>query len=261
MKAARVISFDQPRAPQVEDGYTRIANELFDAILGAGLPARELSVVMAIIRKTYGYNKKQDDISASQIGGLCSLARNHVTTTLKKLEAKQIIHKRSGSYGCVVGIQKDYSRWIVDASPKSGLVPNQDATSPILVLVDSPKSVHTKDNLPKDNQQKKARSGKISLRSYLEACKEKDIKPIPETDAVFKYATAAGIPDEFLRLQWMEFRDRYQEEEAPKYKAWATVFRKSVRGNWYKLWYAKDDGTYELSTTGKQAARLHGRTA
>jgi phage replication O-like protein O len=99
MKAARVINIDKPKAPQVEDGYTRIANELFDAILRAGLPARELSVVMAIIRKTYGYNKKQDDISASQIGALCCLARNHVTTTLKKLEAKQIIHKRSGSYG------------------------------------------------------------------------------------------------------------------------------------------------------------------
>lgn len=260
MKAARVISFDQPRAPQVEDGYTRIANELFDAILGAGLPARELSVVMAIIRKTYGYNKKQDDISASQIGTLCSLARNHVTTTLKKLEAKQIIHKRIGTHGSVVGIQKDYSKWLLESgSPKTGLVPKQDKTSPTLVLIDSPKTGHTKDNLTKDNQ--KTTRNAIALRTYLDQCKENGVKPIPEDDAVFTYAKEVGIPDEFLRLQWLEFRDRFQLPGAKRYKAWPQAFGNSVRSNWYKLWYCKDDGAYELTTTGKQAARLHGRPA
>ena len=258
MNTARVVNIKSPKAPQVEDGYTRISNELFDAILGARLPAREISVVMSIIRKTYGYNKKQDDISASQIGALCGLARNHVTTTLKKLEAKQIIHKRTGTYGCVIGIQKDYSQWIVDASPKSGLVPNRDKTSPILGLVGSPKSGHTKDNLPKDNQ--KTTRNAIALRTYLENCKANNVKPIPTDDAVFAYAKDAGIPEDFLRLQWLEFRYRFQLPGAKRYKAWPQAFGNSVRANWYKLWYCKDDGSYELSTTGKQAAQVHGRT-
>jgi phage replication O-like protein O len=253
MKPAKVLNLETPRAPQVEDGYTRIANELFDAILRAGLTARELSVVMAIIRKTYGYNKKQDDISASQIGGLCNMARNHVTTTLKQLEAKQIIHKREGSYGSVVGIQKDYSLWLLNGdSPKSGLVPNRDVDSPKLVLVDSPKSGHTKDNLPKDNLQKTPSSErKISLLAFLERCKAESRKPIPEDDAVFKYGESVGISIEFIRLAWIEFKRKYSAKGARKYIDWNQHFQNAVRENWYHLWFIKGD-TYELTTRGLQ---------
>jgi phage replication O-like protein O len=160
MKATRIISIGQPRAPQVEDGHTRIANELFEAILRFGLTAREWAVIMTIIRKTYGYNKKQDDISASQIGALCGLARPHVTATLKKLETKKMIHKRAGTYGSVIGIQKRYTCWAKDhrATEKPNtelvLVPNQYEASTNPVQIDSPESVHTKDNLSKENQQK-----------------------------------------------------------------------------------------------------------
>lgn len=80
MKAARVISIDRPKAPQVEDGYTRIANELFDAILGAQFTAREMSVLMAIIRKTYGFNKKVDDIYASRHLRSVSSMQRHNTS-------------------------------------------------------------------------------------------------------------------------------------------------------------------------------------
>lgn len=262
MKAARVISIDQPRAPQVEDGYTRIANELFDAILGARLSSHELNVMMAVIRKTYGYNKKQDDISASQIGALCGIERTHVTAALKKLEAKQMIHKRIGTFGCVIGIQKDYSQWLLEKKKgrtESVLGQNPSKSRTELVLVDRTESVHTKDNLPKDNQ--KTTRNAIALRTYLDQCKEKSVKPIPEDDAVFTYAKEVGIPEEFLRLQWLEFRDRFQLPGAKRYKAWPQAFGNSVRSNWYKLWYCKDDGSYELTTTGKQAARLHGRPA
>jgi phage replication O-like protein O len=249
----------------MEDGFTRIANELFDAILGANLTVRELSVVMAIIRKTYGYNKKQDDISASQIGLICGLARTHVTTTLKKLEGKNIIHKRIGTYGCVVGIQKDHALWCCvekkEKAPSTNLVlvPIQYKTSTNSVQVDSTNSVHTKDNLPKDNQ--KTTRNAIALRTYLDNCKTENVKPIPESDPVFKYASEVGIPEDFLRLQWLEFRDRFQMAGAKRYKSWPQAFGNSVRSNWYKLWFANPDGSYALTTTGQQAARLHGRTA
>ncbi len=259
MKAARVINIDKPKAPQVEDGYTRIANELFDAILGARLSSHELNVMMAVIRKTYGYNKKQDDISASQLGALCGIERTHVTAALKKLEAKQMIHKRIGTFGSVIGIQKDYSQWLLEKKKgrtESVLGQNLSKSRTELVLVDRTESVHTKDNLPKDNQKT---SRKKNFRAFLADCKAKGVKPIPEDHAVFTYARKAGIPEEFLRLQWLEFRDRYLEEEDKKYIKWDTVFSKSVRGNWFRLWYATADGSYVLTTTGQQAAKMHGR--
>ena len=103
------------QSPSLEDGYLRIANELFDAILRFGFTHRQQSVLLAIIRKTYGYGKKRDDMSAAQIGELCGIARNHVTEALKDLEAMRVIEKWDGQYGCVIGINKRHKEWVSGA--------------------------------------------------------------------------------------------------------------------------------------------------
>lgn len=100
-------------------------------------------------------------------------------------------------------------------------------------------------------------SNAISLKSYLEQCKATEAKPIPADDSVFDYADKVGLSKEFLRLQWLEFKDRYGMDGAKRYKAWPSVFGKSVRGNWFKLWYIGNEG-YVLTTVGQQAKRQHG---
>ncbi len=128
--------------PQIENGFTMIANELLEAILGSGFSHREQSVILAIVRKTYGYAKKEDDMSAAQIGAVCGVARQHVTSTLNALAARNVINKRAGRFGMIIGIQKDYRKWISadrlkelvaagqpvgSDSPDLGQVLNQDA--------------------------------------------------------------------------------------------------------------------------------------
>lgn len=139
---AQVIHMDDHRTtqgPQLEDGYLRIANELFDALLRFRFTLKQQSVAFAIVRKTYGYGKKTDDVSASQIGELCGMARNHVTETLHQLAAMNVISLERGEYGMLVGINKHHRQWkeAVKAvtSPGSGLVPNRDAASPESGLV------------------------------------------------------------------------------------------------------------------------------
>jgi phage replication O-like protein O len=181
--------------PQLEDGFTMLANELMESVLGFGFSHREQSVVFTIFRKTYGYGKKEDDMSASQIGAMCGITRQHVTTTLNLLALRNVINKRPGRFGSIISIQKDHRKWVAteqmkalppspelgrvdspesgqggeqgvaldgavlvpnkDTCPESGLVPNKDATSPDSGQVDSPESGHTKENLPKENHQKK----------------------------------------------------------------------------------------------------------
>ena len=153
--------------PQLENGHVRIANELLEAILRGGFSQHEQSVIFAVIRKTYGFNKKEDDMSAAQIGAICGIARQHVTTALNALAFRNVINKRPGEYGMIIGLQKDHRKWVSKAqlkarlaSPESGLVRNPDMSiirtggSPESGQVDSPESGHTKDNLPKDNHQK-----------------------------------------------------------------------------------------------------------
>ncbi len=175
--SAVVLKMPQ-KSPQLEDGHVRIANELYDALLAFPLSGKQYKVAMAVVRKTYGYGKKEDDLSASQLGALLGkMARPHITTALNELAALGVIHKRPGKYGCILGINKDYSRWgastesVHPSSTKSvqvsqigtctktvqvygnGVVASTDS-----VQVDSTKTVHTKDNLPKDNQQNKDES-------------------------------------------------------------------------------------------------------
>lgn len=173
------------KSPQLEDGHVRIANELFDAALAFPFTGRQLKVVMAIMRKTYGYGKKVDDVSASQLGNACGLSRTHVTTTMNQLAEMCVISKSPGRYGSIVGINKDYSKWKsastesvqvsqIGTSTKTGQgVPKWDSASTESVQDDSTDSVHTKDNLPKDNQQKTCASADAFLRFWAAYPKKK----------------------------------------------------------------------------------------
>ena len=99
------------------------------------------------------------------------------------------------------------------------------------------------------------RPGPVGLKAWLEAIKAKGEKPIPEADSVFAYAAEVGIPDDMLALAWREFRHRYSQPDAKRYRDWRSVFRKAVRGNWLKLWYLDSQGQYQLTTVGHQAQR------
>lgn len=104
-------------------------------------------------------------------------------------------------------------------------------------------------------------SSPVKLKTFLAKCKTDSVKPVPENDPVFEWADDAGIPPDFLWLAWREFVARYLEEPK-KYKDWRAVFRKAVRGNWLKLWYADNaTGEYRLTTAGVQAERVHKEAA
>lgn len=98
-------------SPQVENGYTRIANELLDAVLQFGFSKRQLSVFFAVVRKTYGFNKLEDDMTVTQLAQVSGLARQNVSTALSELEAIGAVSKRDGRYGYVLKINKNYQCW------------------------------------------------------------------------------------------------------------------------------------------------------
>ena len=93
----------------------------------------------------------------------------------------------------------------------------------------------------------------VSLKTWIGALNGE--QAIPADDAVFVYAEQVGLSAEFLELAWKEFLARYSEPDAKRYRDWRAVFRKAVRANWLKLWYATGDGSYALTTAGTQAQR------
>ena len=77
MSTAEVINFPVggKKVADLDDGYTRIANDLYDALIAADLTKHQQKVAHAYVRMTYGYNKKNDRIADSQIDDKAQLPR------------------------------------------------------------------------------------------------------------------------------------------------------------------------------------------
>lgn len=83
----------------VEDGHTRINNEILEALYQGDLSAREMRCVLFLIRKTYGWGQKTDSISLSQWAEETGMDQGHVRRTLKGLIERNIMIRESSSGG------------------------------------------------------------------------------------------------------------------------------------------------------------------
>jgi len=109
------VKLEQPVAsygnPQIEDGHTRIANELLEAIIAFDFSKRQLKVVLFVIRKTYGYNKKTDQMSISQISAGTGLNHSATVNAVAELVELGVVSKQYGQHGQVIGLVKQYASW------------------------------------------------------------------------------------------------------------------------------------------------------
>jgi len=77
--------------PQREDGHRRIENTVFQALIRADLPGIEYSLVLYILDKTWGFNKKEDVIPLSQFAEATLQDRSNIRKSLQSLSDKHII--------------------------------------------------------------------------------------------------------------------------------------------------------------------------
>ncbi|MGY6272418.1 replication protein [Achromobacter denitrificans] len=106
-------------APQVEDGHTRLANELLEAMCRAGFSARQWAVVMAVVRKTYGYGKKADDISLGQLSSMTGIAKPHVSRAVNDLIAAGVLRRSAGTFGNSLSLNKRYKQWALGGAAQT----------------------------------------------------------------------------------------------------------------------------------------------
>ena len=117
-------------SPQLEDGFTSIANEIIEALMKINLSPYESRVLWFIIRKTYGFNKKTDWISLSQFAKGTYLDRRLVHRALKKLSSKKmIVIYRDDKFRIRYGFQKDYTRWSVSSLQMTSVISIDDQVS------------------------------------------------------------------------------------------------------------------------------------
>ncbi len=93
--------------PQLEDGHTRIANEILEHLIKMHLSSNQWQVLLCIIRKTYGFHKKVDYIANFQIVEATGLCKAVVSRTLHCLSDMKLIDRK----GKFIGFQKDWESW------------------------------------------------------------------------------------------------------------------------------------------------------
>ena len=124
--------------PQLHNGYTKIANELLEALCRINVSGNEMRILLYIIRRTYGFNRSYAEMPLSEISAAVGIRKNHVSEVLNRLSAKNIIelHSNRGIKPQTISIVKNYEKWAVESCAvlpflKTGTVPeNRNPTIP-----------------------------------------------------------------------------------------------------------------------------------
>ena len=243
--AQKVIHMDEHRGdgPQLENGFVRVANELEDALLLKIRTYRHSQVVRAIIRKTYGYGKKEDDITISQIAAITGLHRNHVGKALRELEEMRVLNRvRAGSHGLILGINKHHQQWgeatktVAEESNQNGCFEQPKRLPEATKLVDfsNQKVAHNRQpqkTTPKDNSKRESAAGAAPPPAQVIEGEQKSKRAIqlPEgfapNDSCIALAAELGVS---VKAELEKFRD-YNAAKGATAKDWQASFRNWIR--------------------------------
>lgn len=99
---------------QLENGYTRIANELLEQLILYKLNASQLKIVFTIIRYTYGFNRKSHNLSLTFLSKATGISKRYVSSELSKLIEENvvlIIQEHTDTQSRELQLNKDYKNW------------------------------------------------------------------------------------------------------------------------------------------------------
>jgi phage replication O-like protein O len=183
---------------QLEKGnYTRIVNKVIEELVKTPLLGAELAICLFIIRKTYGFNKKEDEISITQFEKGTGRSRPTIVKALKNLQLVNVIKlvksgdsiKQSNCWA----FNKYYDTWKLVNRGK--LVKKSSSTSKEIAKKLVKRGKHTKDNIQKTIQKTVAlQSNAETISLIISLFKEVN----PSTDRLFGMPPQRAAVDRML---------------------------------------------------------------
>lgn len=203
----QVINLEE-RVARVEDGYTKLANELYEELIGANLTKNQAKVAHAICRKTYGFNKKTDRISDSQLAELTRLPRQKVNKAKNELIAMKVIVK----VGMAIGPNKNLTEWDIPDCHQNGVIVTKTVTKSVTKSVTalSPKQGHTKETITKEKKENKNTMSE-EVRSANKKSNSEPTKPDPFLEPFEKIFWVAGMRKVGKDKSKSAFKSKFKE--------------------------------------------------
>jgi len=234
-------------SPQLEEGYTKIANKILDHLIEHRIPGEAMQILLFIIRKTYGYNKKDDNIALSQISDATGIVKSHIGRNVEKLIEMDLIKVTQKGNGAIknYAFNKNFDAW--KKLPKKVTVTQKGNAKKVTQKGNKvtqkgnkklPKKVTTKEK--KETIQKKAKRA-VKFNYFFEA--------IPEQ---------LNCQENFVAVwkEWIEFRAtvikksvsifaaRQQFKFLLDQKEPIKVLQQSIRNEWRGIFELKSNGFY-----------------
>lgn len=190
-------------SPQKEKGYTAIANEIMEALSKIRIPGEQMQCLLFLIRKTYGFNKKEDRIANSQFVRATGINKANVHRAIKGLIDKQIVIKKDTEFISRYQFNKDYRKW---KALSKKITVKKVVKKDIKTLS---KKTPTKDTITKDN--KDIVSAKIILKEInsLSGRKFEDFDPILK---VLKSKNIKATEEDCLMVVNFKYKDDFIRE-------------------------------------------------
>lgn len=141
------------RVADCEDGYTRLANDILEMAYKVRLNGNAMSVLLAVIRLTYGWNKSRDRIAGVQLADETGLSESEVSRAVAQLLERHIIEAEGDKRKIkTIGINRRVDEWILRKPARSvAQTHNSDCAN---TQVGLRKPANTKDISPKTLNQR-----------------------------------------------------------------------------------------------------------
>ncbi|EHI4640218.1 replication protein [Salmonella enterica] len=186
----------------LDDGYARLSNMLLEAYSGADLTKRHFKVLLAILRKTYGWNKPMDRITDSQLSEITKLPVKRCNEAKLELVRMNIIKQQGGMFGP----NKNISEWRIPQN--EGISLKTGDKTPLNLRECYP----SKQGDTKDTIQKKEIQDKNTMSESVRTECEKSSDRHEETDKAFEEIFwCAGMRKAGKKNAASAFRTQFRE--------------------------------------------------
>lgn len=237
---------------QVEDGkFARLHNLILDTLARARFTASEYRVIIFLLRKTYGFRKKEDDLSLKQWADGMDTDKTQVSRTIADLIEKNVIYRSESPkpFCHRYGFNKYIENWSPDIFGRTEVRKTRNLDPQVKENLDP--QVNPVENLdpqvkeiltPRSNNKRK--STKESNTPSVAPCKDKPKEPA-DTESQAWFAALCWLVHEHQDYGLLSKEEKAAIGQAAKsIRASPNAYtlddlRKWYRDIWSKEWPGK----------------------
>ena len=155
--------------PQLENGFTRIADAILEKLAKTKLNGTQFRILMIVWRSTYGWQKKEHELSEGYLSKATGIHKQQIKRELKNLiemEIIQVVKEPTFNSGRVLSFNKNY----VNSTQVTKKIPGNKLDTPTGSGLDTPTGSGLDTQNKELNKQYKDTQKVIDYYRYV--CKE-----------------------------------------------------------------------------------------